>query len=231
MLQRWIPDPRGLQVLKLDLYNEATGTTHTGHFKENGAFLYGVDISYQITRQAKLHCDSGVRVTQGDVRVLPFRENSFDFIFSLGTLEHVQDVDQPAVMKELLRVLRPGGTCLLGVNNRCSLWLTPLLFELLEATALIRKQWGYEPTYLPGHLRRLFRDAGFKNLRGDGTLLFPKFLRVYDMWSAGRSGKFFRLTRPLKNAVLLPIAWGIEKLESWGILNYFADQTLTGGIK
>jgi len=231
LLRRWLPHPEGLRVLKLDLYNEATGTPHTGYFMERQARVIGVDISFKITCQAARKCGAQVAAVQGDVRTLPLRTGSIDIIFSLGTLEHVQDADQPAVLAELFRVLKPGGTCLLGVNNRHSLWLTPLLFEWLEYTGVIRHQWSYEPTYPPSHLRRLFRRAGFQAIRGDGTLLFPKWLRAYDLWSAARPGPVFAVANAVKRVLYAPIMWTIERLESWGPLNYFADQTLTGGIK
>jgi len=231
LLARWLPKPEGLRALKLDLFNEATGTTHMGYFTEKGAKVFGIDVAFKITRQAHLKCGEQIAVVQGDVRDFPFLDNSFDFIFSLGTMEHVQDADQPKVMRELYRVLRPGGRCLLGVNNRHSLWLTPVLFEFLEYSGLIREQWSYEPTYPPSHLKRLFREAGFHEIQGDGTLLFPKWLRVYDMWSSGRKGGFFSWANRLKDVAYRPFTWGFEKLESWGILNYFADQTLTIGVK
>ena len=231
LLQRWVPRPKGLRVLKLDLYNEATGTSHAGHFVEGGARVVGVEISFEIARQACRRCGSDVLAAQGDVRELPFGDDQFDFIFSLGTLEHVQQGDQPQAVQELLRVLKPGGMCLCGVNNRYSLWLTPLLFELLEWTGLSRRQWSYEPTYPPSHLRRLFREAGFIQIRSDGTLLFPKWLRAVDLWSAQWHSGFLRPVNRLKDLCFRGIAWGVEQLESWGILSAFADQTLTIGSK
>lgn len=231
LLRRWVPHPAGYRVLKLDLYNEATGTTHAGYFVEHGARVLGVDISFQVARQAALKCGADIRAVQGDVRELPFQDDSFDLIFSLGTLEHVQDGDQLPVLREMYRALRPGGTCLMGVNNLHSLSLTPLLFEFLEWNGWIRHEWSYEPTYRPSHLRRLFCQAGFRKIRGDGTLLFPKWLRAYDLWSASRSGLFFRTANPCKDILYVPILAAVEVLEWAGVLNYFADQTLTGGIK
>ncbi len=231
LLKRLVPKPAGKKILKLDLYNEATGTTHAGYFVQNSAKIYGIDISFKINHQAKLKCGHQILGSQGDVRNLPFKSESFDVIFSLGTLEHVQDADQPITIKELFRVLKPGGICILGVNNRYSLWLTPLLFEFLEWTGLIREQWSYEPTYPPSHLKWLYRQQGFEKIRNDGTLLFPKWFRVYDMWSASRRGPIFNLMNRIKNLLYQPLVWGIEKLENFRILNYFADQTLTIGIK
>src|SRR4051794_17728733 len=91
LLRRWIPDPGGMRVLKLDLYNEATGTTHAGYFVDGGAAqLVGIDISPRIAGQARHKHGHEIHVVVGDIRELPFRTDAFDAIFSLGTLEHVQ---------------------------------------------------------------------------------------------------------------------------------------------
>jgi len=46
---------------------------------------------------------------------LPFSDNTFDIVFSVAVLEHVQDVDQS--IKESLRVLKPGGVLFASVPN------------------------------------------------------------------------------------------------------------------
>jgi SAM-dependent methyltransferase/uncharacterized protein YbaR (Trm112 family) len=44
---------------------------------------------------------------QGDVAALPFADATFDFVYSLGVLHHVEQTDRAAA--EIVRVLRPGG--------------------------------------------------------------------------------------------------------------------------
>lgn len=43
----------------------------------------------------------------GDITTLPYSEESFSFIFSLGTLHHLLDVE--TTLREISRVIRPGG--------------------------------------------------------------------------------------------------------------------------
>jgi len=51
------------------------------------------------------------RFIKGIGETLPFTDQTFDFVFSYQTLEHVQDVKR--CLQEMLRVLRPGGAMFL----------------------------------------------------------------------------------------------------------------------
>jgi SAM-dependent methyltransferase len=44
----------------------------------------------------------------GDLFHLPFKDNSFDYVFSIYVLEHIPDTKK--AINEMLRVLKPGGT-------------------------------------------------------------------------------------------------------------------------
>lgn len=52
-----------------------------------------------------------VRIELGSVAALPFPENTFDIVTAVET--HYYWPDLPSNVREILRVLKPGGTCLL----------------------------------------------------------------------------------------------------------------------
>ncbi len=54
---------------------------------------------------------------QGDVRDIPYPDNSFDCVFCISVLEHVEDGHTKAI-REMLRVLKPGGSLLLTMDIR-----------------------------------------------------------------------------------------------------------------
>lgn len=61
--------------------------------------------------------DTEAMIRQGTIRIvnlenyiLPFEDNTFDFIFSNNVFEHVQNYQE--TISELARVLKPGGYCL-----------------------------------------------------------------------------------------------------------------------
>ena len=102
-----------------------------------------------------------LRAAAADVRALPFRDASFDAIYSMGTIEHFDETEQ--AVREMARVLKPGGRAIVGVPNRHDPFLRPLLATVLQAVGLYA--YGYEKSYsrraTPGdaRARRLQRDA------------------------------------------------------------------------
>jgi 2-polyprenyl-3-methyl-5-hydroxy-6-metoxy-1,4-benzoquinol methylase len=53
----------------------------------------------------------------GDVRELPFRDESFDAVFSYSVLQHLAKDDVRTVVAEIRRVLRPGGIVWIEMPN------------------------------------------------------------------------------------------------------------------
>jgi SAM-dependent methyltransferase len=51
--------------------------------------------------------DGGLRLVFGDAAELPFPDRHFDALFSVATFEHILDL--PCALREMHRVLRPGG--------------------------------------------------------------------------------------------------------------------------
>ena len=64
-------------------------------------------------RYVTLDLDSPLATVQGDVTDLPFAHQSFDLVLCLHVLEHVED--DRAGMRELARVLTPGGKAVIQV--------------------------------------------------------------------------------------------------------------------
>src|SRR5215213_4349555 len=80
-------------------------------FARGGACCTGIDLtprSVEITRHRfKLYgADGDCMVSDGER--LPFRDESFDVVYSNGVLHHTPDT--AGAIREVYRVLRPGGT-------------------------------------------------------------------------------------------------------------------------
>lgn len=95
----------------------------TGRFAqrliERGARVVGVDHSFQMLRIAGTRpSDPLARIAQGDLRFLPFRDAAFPQILCSGVIMHlIDDEDAAGMLRELARVLRPGGQLVISAYN------------------------------------------------------------------------------------------------------------------
>jgi SAM-dependent methyltransferase len=76
----------------------------------------GVDFSLRMCVLART---KGMQVYQADATALPFAEAQFDLVYSAEIIQCIADL--PAVMRELVRVCRPGGRIIVSTLNRSSL--------------------------------------------------------------------------------------------------------------
>lgn len=66
-------------------------------------------------RLDRLH-DVRVHYAAGDLRMLPFAGSAFDAVFCISVLEHLLEAQIPVALREMRRVLRPGGRLLLTTD-------------------------------------------------------------------------------------------------------------------
>jgi len=87
-------------------------------FAQQGFEAFGVDIDPEQLDRARLFCEEqgiDVNLRQGDMRALPFEDESFDYVYEHYAMCHLSKVDTVKAMSEMQRVLKPGGACFLGV--------------------------------------------------------------------------------------------------------------------
>lgn len=119
---------------------------------------------------------------------LPFADASFDVVLCLETIEHVPDA--PGLAREILRVLTPGGQCMVTTPARVRYWfrrdphydipgllLLPDGLQRWVATRVLRRVEHYDVQHIYWHtseIARLFRGAtrfeGFWNYDYGGSL-------------------------------------------------------------
>jgi len=126
---------------------------------------FGVDPAEDMVRhlRASLNAYQPTAIV-GSGSQLPFASNTFDKVLCTGVLMHVPD--DVAVLREMERVLRPGGILLCSINNI----LSP--FSWVEWLRN-RSKKGFTQRYrLPGVFRRYLRNIGLNLERADGDGLF-----------------------------------------------------------
>lgn len=110
--------------------------------------LTGLDYSPDMVELARGRGLEGVRIERGDARTLQFDDASFDVVYTERCLINVQDREgQAAALRELHRVLRPGGHALLVES----------FDDAYENLNRARADFELEPIPMPFH--NLFFDA------------------------------------------------------------------------
>ncbi len=86
-------------------------------FSEQGYEAHGVEISEtQIERAQKYAKENNLdyKIIKADIRELPYEDESFSFVYSYNSIEHLTKTGTKKAVKEMLRVLKKGG--LLYIN-------------------------------------------------------------------------------------------------------------------
>jgi ubiquinone/menaquinone biosynthesis C-methylase UbiE len=144
---------------------------YTAHIRQAGAStVAGVDVEAARVEDARRnHPD--IRFELIDGSSLPFADDSFDGVFMNEVFEHVADED--AVLREVHRVLRPGGRLVLISPNRgfpfeghgahIGKWTTGTPVPLIPwLPTSITDKWVTARNYWPRELRDKVATNGFR---------------------------------------------------------------------
>ncbi|HEY7889326.1 MAG TPA: class I SAM-dependent methyltransferase [Steroidobacteraceae bacterium] len=109
-----------------------------------GSRMHALDLSAEHLRHTRKHLAAHALQTEGvlgDAEANPFPDASFDLVYSFGVLHHTPDTAR--AVREVLRVLRPGGTALIGLYHRDSwfFWLWTVLFRGVLRCGIPKKGW------------------------------------------------------------------------------------------
>jgi len=142
--------------------------------------LYGVDLSAEMLGFARKYAqkyDFRVNLALADVRSLPYRDNTFDDVISVATYHHIRGkTGKLAALRELKRVLKPGGEAFITVWNR---WQPRFWFKGREIAVpwRTREKTLYRYYYLFTYfeLEKLARETGFAAIKSfpESSYRFP----------------------------------------------------------
>ena len=195
LFETYFPGLAGKRLLKTDLWDEAKNTRILKYAAGRGAEVYAIDISAEMIKQAEPAFEDDTarrRFIVSDARAIAFAEGSFDHIYSMGTIEHFKEHE--LAVRECFRVLRPGGTAIIGVPNAFDPFFRPLMVAILQRLGLYA--YGYERSFNMRDLKRMLEGQGFKVLAETGILFLPGWLRMADLWLYVRNPKRASLSVP-----------------------------------
>jgi demethylmenaquinone methyltransferase / 2-methoxy-6-polyprenyl-1,4-benzoquinol methylase len=160
----------------------ATGTGAVARelLARKGCAVVGLDQSPEMLAEARRRLPAEVRLVEGNAESLPFPDASFDALTFTYLLRYVSD--PAATLRELARVVRPGGT-VAGLEFALPGGPWRLLWELYVRLGLplagraISRGWGDVGGFLGPSIRDfyerwpesrlldLWRDAGIRDVR------------------------------------------------------------------
>lgn len=129
--------------------------------------LHGVDVSrrmLEMARQYAVKYDIDANLSQADAIHLPYADGSFDFAIAVATYHHIEGKDaRLRALRELHRVLKPGGEAYITVWNR---W-QPGFWRRGKDIQVPWRTGGdtlhrYYHLFSYGEIEKLMRKAGFE---------------------------------------------------------------------
>lgn len=162
------------------------------------------------------------KLTLADARDLPFKNNSFNTVISISSIEHIKGVEK--VFKEAHRVLKPGGVFVFTVHtlalNRLLIVPPPRDFWM----KLYHKVFVHEINVEKEDWLKMAKKAGFKIEKAEGVISKRQLMIFQFALPIGLHSQIFRKLFKKRMLFTLPIrAKIIYYLFKWAV----GDETPT----
>lgn len=177
---------------------------------ESDGEIVGIDISSAIdAAKANLEGRKNVHFVQASIYELPFRQETFEFCYCIGVVQHTPDTAES--LRSIAKTVKPGGKFAVTIYPR-KLW-----------TKLFSKYWFRPLT------KRLKKETLLKLIQGVMPVAFP----VTDLlFRIPVAGKAFMFVIPVANYVHdkqlsrdQRYAWAV--LDTFDMLSPYYDQPMT----
>jgi ubiquinone/menaquinone biosynthesis C-methylase UbiE len=149
--------------------------------------ICGIDLSpVYVAHARRCACEPRVHFQVGDACALPFADAAFDHALSLLVLQFVPD---PGVaVREMCRVIRPGGTVAAATwDARGGYVAHRIIFDtaaLLHSDGNARRAKAYtRPMSRPRELARILRESGAEDVTQDMLTIRMDFTCFADFWA------------------------------------------------
>jgi ubiquinone/menaquinone biosynthesis C-methylase UbiE len=188
-----LPDLDGRRVLEVGC---GTGNISLA-LARRGAQVVGVDVSSPMLAAAQQKARQQafpLKLIRGLAGSLPFTGESFDGVISILALDFISD--RPGALREMVRVLRPGGFLELALLSRFSLWTLKRVIR-----AWFKPSFWREVRFItPRELRRLLASHQMiEDIRFRRSVYFPP-------WAHPHLLKYYPYIERLGHQLQLPTA-------------------------
>jgi SAM-dependent methyltransferase len=173
LVARWRDPSATGATLKTDLFEEANGEDALASRLDPTGALLGLDVDLRTARRARLRFDAAsLKIVVADLRNLGLRDGALDLVVSPSTLDHFATRRElETALLEIRRVLRPGGTAIVILDNP----LNPL-YHALRLTAPMFAPFTLGHTLGRRRLCETLERMGFEVLGHDYAIHNPRGL-------------------------------------------------------
>ncbi len=133
------------------------------------SIIVGADVSSRSLTLAARRFPGVAALVMFDGDRLPFSDGSFDAAFAANVFHHIDPNDHDKHLRDLFRVLRPGGKFFLFEHNP----FNPLTVHAVNTCEFDRDA----ELVRPGLARRRLQTAGFGDIEIRYRIFFPHFVR------------------------------------------------------
>lgn len=191
MFDKYLTDPKQKKVLDVGC---GLGMS-MDYFVERGAIVKGVDITPNSVKAVNLR---GLSVIEADARSLPYKNNSFDIVYSIGVIEHFRQTQM--ALEEQVRVCKSSGIVIAVVPNLVTPYcIGMVLFELFSFRTRHGLMITYGKPFGKNHFKNMFiragcRDVIIKPYYGSAFLRFLFNKKFKDLTDAIEESIFSRVS-------------------------------------
>jgi ubiquinone/menaquinone biosynthesis C-methylase UbiE len=144
---------------------------------KKGFQVVGIEPSINMRKYAESKLPPGT-IRDGSILNIPFPDNSFEFIYAIEVLRYLNYHDNVTGMKEVYRVLRPGGIFYGTFVNRYAADGFAIITTMRRMVGLIsgKAQLCHVEFETPNKLKRTLYSIGFNEVEMHGAMI--AFLRI-----------------------------------------------------
>lgn len=170
-----LTNPKGKKILEVG----AGSGSDAIMLAKKGAVVTTLDFSSQSTKICRLLAKkegTKIKAVTADCQKMPFSNNTFDLVFSVGLVEHFQD--PIPVIDEQLRVLKPGGYLIVDVPQKFNLYTLVKKYRMANGSF----PFGWETEYSYFDLQKIAKKLNVKVIKYFGhdsafTLHLPQSIQ------------------------------------------------------
>jgi len=152
-------------------------------------------------RKAAIEKNPGSAILNGVATELPFRDSTFDLVICIEVLRYLHNADNRQALREMYRVLKPGGTLFLTMVNRYALDAFYLNYHAQKF--LGRKRVSGDAPHCefttPAEIEKEVLAAGFSTAVHRGVLLGP--MRILYKLSTRIARRIAPVLEPFDDAI------------------------------